>query len=257
MINDVDLDVPDTLVAPLLGGAAALLANGVEVVATRLVVDDETLGASVPLLSADERERASRFAFERDRRRFIVGRARLRQLLAERLDARPESIALVYGARGKPAIVRSSREPDVRFNMSHCDDVAVYGLSSGREIGVDVEAIRPLREADDIAARFFSPRENVAYRALAPGERSEGFFNCWTRKEAFIKALGEGLSFPLDRFDVSLAPGEPAKILHVAGTDGDECGWTMESFSPAPGFVAAVVVEKSIASAAGARTISS
>ncbi|MGZ8849422.1 MAG: 4'-phosphopantetheinyl transferase family protein, partial [Thermoanaerobaculia bacterium] len=99
------------------------------------------------------------------------------------------------------------------------------------------------RDADDIAARSFSRRENEAYQALDPRDRPLGFFNCWTRKEAFIKAVGDGLHHPLDRFDVSLAPGQPAKILRVGNTHGDDCGWRMESFSPAPGFVAAVVTE--------------
>jgi len=107
---------------------------------------------------------------------------------------------------------------------------------------LDVEAVGPIRDADDIAARFFSQRENRAYRALERRDRPLGFFQCWTRKEAFIKALGDGLSYPLDRFDVSLTPGEPARILRVEDTPGDRCGWRMDSWSPAPGFVAAVVI---------------
>ena len=99
-----------------------------------------------------------------------------------------------------------------------------------------------LGDADDIAGRFFSDRENQAYRALERRDRPLGFFQCWTRKEAFIKALGDGLSYPLDRFDVSLAPGEPAEILRVEAMPGACCGWRMESLSPAPGFVAAVVI---------------
>jgi 4'-phosphopantetheinyl transferase len=120
----------------------------------------------------------------------------------------------------------------------------VFAFSVGCEIGIDVEAIRPIPDADAIAARFFSPRENAAYRALAPRDRPLGFYRCWTRKEAFIKALGDGCYYPLDHFDVSLAPGEPATILRVEGVPGDRCCWRMESFSPAPGFVAAVVAER-------------
>jgi 4'-phosphopantetheinyl transferase len=195
------------------------------------------------MLSDAERRTASRFAFDRDRRRFTVARARLRRLLSERLGVRPESVELMYGAHGKPALARRFADSDLRFNVSHSDDVAVYAFAPGREIGIDVEAIRVIRDADDIAARFFSLRENESYRALDPRDRPQGFFNCWTRKEAFIKALGEGLYHSLDRFDVSLAPGDPAKILRVEGTSGDDCGWRMESFSPAPGFVAAVVTE--------------
>ena len=215
--------------------------DAIDVVVTRLVVGREVARAA-GLLSDAERQRASRFLFDRDRDRFIVGRARLRQLLAARLGTRPESVELVYGAHGKPALARRFADADLRFNVSHCDDVTLYAFSCGREIGVDVEAVRAIRDADDIAARFFSHRENQAYRALAPRDRPLGFFQCWTRKEAFIKALGDGLSYPLDRFDVSLAPGEPAEILRVEAMRGDCCGWRMESLSAAPGFVAAVVI---------------
>jgi 4'-phosphopantetheinyl transferase len=156
---------------------------------------------------------------------------------------RPESIALVYGGHGKPALAPRYADVDLRFNVAHSDDVAVYAFATGREIGIDVEAVRVIRDADDIAARFFSRRENEAYLALDPRDKPLGFFNCWTRKEAFVKALGDGLYHSLDRFDVSLAPGEPAMILRVENTPGEHCGWRVESFSPAPGFAAAVVTE--------------
>src|SRR5436309_5797121 len=216
--------------------------DAIDVVVTRSVVGPEVARAAAALLSDAERQRASCFLFDRDRDRFIVGRARLRQLLAARLGTRPESVELVYGAHGKPALARRFADSDLHFNVSHCDDVTLYAFSCGREIGVDVEAVRVIREADDIAGRFFSRRENQAYRALEPRDRPLGFFQCWTRKEAFIKALGDGLSYPLDRFDMSLTPGEPAEILRVEAMSGDCCGWRMESLSPAPGFVAAVVI---------------
>jgi 4'-phosphopantetheinyl transferase len=219
------------------------MTNVSDVVATRLNVASEAVQASVALLSDAERRRANRFAFARDRSRFIVARARLRQLLAARLDVQPESVDLVCGANGKPALGRGFAHSSLRFNVSHCDDLAVYVFSSGREVGIDVEAIRWMPDADDIAARLFSPHENEEYRALDPRDKPLGFFNCWTRKEAFIKALGDGLSHPLDSFDVSLAPDEPAKILRIHNMPGDDCGWSVESFSPAPGFVAAVVSE--------------
>src|SRR2546421_4107575 len=215
---------------------------GGEIVATRLAVKPAAARTAAALLSDAECQRASRLAFDRDRRRFVVARARLRQLLGARLDVRPEAVELVYGAHGKPALAPWFAASDLRFNVSHCDDVAVYAFSHGCEVGIDVEAVRVMGDADDIAARFFSHREHTAYRALDPRDRPLGFFQCWTRKEAFIKALGDGLSHPLDRFDVSLAPGEPAKILRVEDMPGDCCGWRMESLSPAPGFVAAVVI---------------
>jgi len=216
--------------------------EAVEVIVTRLDVRSEALRAGAAVLTDEERDRARRFVFDRDRDRFIEARACLRQLLAARLGTPPDSVELVYGARGKPALAPGYADTGLRFNVSHCDDLTLYAFSCGREIGIDVEAVRPIGDADDIAARFFSQREKRAYRALEPGDRPLGFFQCWTRKEAFIKALGDGLSYPLDRFDVSLTPGEPAQILRVEDTPGDRCGWRLESWSPAPGFVAAVVM---------------
>jgi 4'-phosphopantetheinyl transferase len=120
----------------------------------------------------------------------------------------------------------------------------VYAFAQGRAVGIDVEAIRTIRDADAIAARFFSRRENETYRALDPEDKPLGFFNCWTRKEAFVKALGAGLSHRLDRFDVSLAPGEPARILSVDGIASPDCGWTIHSFIPRPGYIGAVVTQE-------------
>jgi 4'-phosphopantetheinyl transferase len=119
----------------------------------------------------------------------------------------------------------------------------VYAFSRGREVGIDVEAVRAILDADDIAARFFSRRENDAYRALDPRDRPLGFFNCWTRKEALVKALGGGLSHSPDRFDVSLAPGEPARILRIGSGVGGHRRWRLCSFVPLPNHVAAVVIE--------------
>lgn len=218
--------------------------DAVEIVVVDLAPEPAAVRASASLLSAPERERARRFAFARDARRFMVGRARLRQLLADRLGVRPECVELAYGARGKPALANPGRYSDLRFNLSRRDDVAVYALSFGREVGIDVESVRMISDADAIAARWFSRAENEAYRALDPRQKALGFVNCWTRKEAFVKALGDGLSHPLDSFDVSLAPGAPAELLRVEPVLGDDRGWRLASFSPAPGFVAAVVAEE-------------
>lgn len=212
-----------------------------EIVVARLGGEPEA--AAARLLSDAERRRAGRFAFDRDRRRFVFARARLRELLGVQLSVRPESIELAYGACGKPALARRFADSALRFNLSHRDDVAVYAFSRYGEIGVDVEAVRRMDDADSVAACVFSQRENEMFQALDRPDRPLGFFNCWTRKEAFVKATGDGLSHPLRGFDVSLAPGEPARILRVDETPGDDCGWRLESFSPAPGFVAAVVTE--------------
>ena len=214
-----------------------------ETAVLRLEVSIEEIRALRELLSDSERLRADRFAFDRDRNRFIVARARLRELLATRLSVPPRSVEFTYGPHGKPALSSRFAVSGLRFNVSHTDDVAIYAFSHGREIGVDIEMIRPITDADNIAAQFFSRRENEAYLALESNEKPLGFFYCWTRKEAFIKAIGEGLYHPLDSFDVSLSPGEPAKILRIDDIPGSECGWCLNSFSPMPGLIAAVVTE--------------
>jgi 4'-phosphopantetheinyl transferase len=177
--------------------------------------------------------------FERDARRFIMARARLRELLGQRLGVRADSIEFAYGAHGKPALSQRFAGSGLQFSVSHCNEVATYAFSRRGAIGIDVEAVREVSEADDIAACYFSRREHATYRMLPPSERALGFFNCWTRKEAFVKALGDGLSIPLDRFDVTLAPGEHARVLRVENTPGDS-GWRLDSFRPAAGFVAAI-----------------
>lgn len=209
----------------------------VEIVVADLSAGIEDVGVSEAVLSEDERARADSFVFERDRRRFIMARSLLRRLLAARCGIPPQSVSFVYGAHGKPALANS----ELCFNVSHCDDLVVVALSHGLEVGIDIEAVRAVDDADRIAARFFGPREVDEYRSLETPDKPIGFFNCWTRKEAFIKACGDGLSHPLDRFEVSLAPGQPARILRVGDTPGSACGWSLESFTPAPGYVAALV----------------
>ena len=214
-----------------------------DLAAARLDVPADVVRAEATILSNFERQRADRFAFASDRTRFIVARATLRRLLAQRLEVRASDIEFVYGEQGKPALSARFEDSNLSFNVSHSDDLAVYAFSYVGEIGVDVEAVRWFADSDDVAARVFSPAERQAYAALDSLLRPVGFFNCWTRKEAFIKALGDGLDRSLDSFDVSLAPDEPAKILRVEDTPGERCGWSVESFVPAPGFIAAVVIE--------------
>lgn len=211
----------------------------------RLDIGPGSVRASAALLSEEERQRAARFAFDRDRQRFILARVRLRELLAARLGVPPESVEFAYGTHGKPALSPRFAEADLRFNLSHSDDVAAYVFSRRRDVGIDVERVRAIRDTDDIAAHFFSRRENEAYRALDRRDRLIGFFNCWTRKEAFVKAIGDGVHHPLDSFEVTLAPGEPARILRVGPIPGDACNWALSSFVPGPGFVGAVVAQKS------------
>jgi 4'-phosphopantetheinyl transferase len=235
----------DNQPTPRLASGTSLSCAGeaVEVASVSLNAEPAAVEELAQCLSDAERLRASRFVFARDRRRFVVARAWLRRMLGPRLGIEPEAVEITYGPRDKPALPRHAASSDLRFNVSHSEEVAVYAFARGREVGIDVEAVRAIEDADAIAARFFSVRENRAYCALDPRDKPLGFFNCWTRKEAFIKAIGDGLYHPLDSFDVSLAPGEPARILRVGDVPGESCGWHLETFSPAPGFVAAVVIE--------------
>ena len=154
------------------------------------------------MLSKDEHARAERFRFDQDRRRFVVARGVLRSLLALYLGLPPQKVQLTYGASGKPCLPRGV----LRFNLD-AGELGLYAFTSSREVGIDVEHVRQLDDMDQIARRFFSVNEVASLEALPESARpSTAFFNCWTRKEAYVKARGEGLALPLDGFDVSLAP---------------------------------------------------
>jgi 4'-phosphopantetheinyl transferase len=209
-----------------------------------LDLDGERPSTYQPLLSADERERAGRFHFERDRNRYIVGRGRLRQLLGQYLDLPPQKITFAYTDHGKPYLPPQPDQPDLRFNISHSQQFALLAFAWGRRLGVDVEVIRPLTDMADLVRRFFAPAEIAAWEAVPPERQAEAFFCGWTRKEAFIKAIGEGLSYPLGRFVVSLHPNQPAQLLAIQGDPTAAQKWEMASLRPFPQTVAAVVVEK-------------
>lgn len=162
-------------------------------------------------------------------------------LLAERLGCLPSLIEITYLAHGKPVIAGDHSNSGLCFNLAHSDELAVYAFAHGRPVGIDIERIRILANADDIAEHMFSGIERRTYFSLNPSDRPRGFFNCWTRKEAFLKATGDGLCRPLDSFDVSLAPGDEPRILGVRKVSGDSCGWNLESFAVTDDFVGAVV----------------
>jgi 4'-phosphopantetheinyl transferase len=183
------------------------------------------------LLDDVERARAARFRFDRDRRRYIVRHGRLRQLLGGYLGCAPARVRLAWGRFGKPIVAGGG----LHFSVSKSRRLALYAVALDREVGCDVEYRDARYAAQRIAERFFSPAEVRALRGLDPARQTEGFFNCWTRKEAYLKARGDGLGAALDSFDVTLAPGEPAALLR----GGD--GWSVAAFEPAPGFQAAVV----------------
>ncbi len=193
-------------------------------------IDVDRYGA---ILSAEERGRAGQFCFERDRRRYVARRGILREFIESYLDCDPAGVAFVHNAYGKPAVAQG----DLRFNLSHSHGMALYAFCRGADVGCDIERRDPKFAAEQIPERFFSPDEVRALRSLPLNEQTEAFFNCWTRKEAYIKAVGRGLSIALDSFDVSLAPTEPAALRR-----GCE-GWSVQSFEPLAGFQAAIVAQ--------------
>jgi len=194
-------------------------------------------------LCADERIRAERFYFEQHRQRFIVARGLLRTILGYYLGIAPDQLQFCYGSRGKPALVETPSGSTLRFNLSHSEGLALYGVTRDRELGIDIEYIRPITEMEQIAKRFFSVQENAVFCTLPTNQKLAAFFNCWTRKEAYVKAIGDGLALPLDQFDVSLAPGEPARLLAIKGDRSGANYWSLQELSPAPGYVAALAVE--------------
>jgi 4'-phosphopantetheinyl transferase len=211
-----------------------------------LSLPDSILGEMSRCLSADERARAVRFRFEGDRRTFIAAHSILRQILALYLGLSPERIELVKGRSGKPEITLASRCMPLFFNLAHSGTLALIGVNRGGEIGVDVEKIRPFPALSEIAHRYFTAREWATLENLDAAVREVAFFRCWTRKEAFVKAYGDGLLFGLDCFEVTAAPGEPARLLWAAGQAEAGQRWWMTDIEPEAGYVGACVVERPV-----------
>jgi len=207
-------------------------------------VDLEAIRANEPrwqeFLSGDESERASRFYFLRDRQSFVASRAVLRMILAGYLAADPGSLSFSYSKREKPSLGSAYAGSDIRFNVTHSGDIAMLAFSRQREIGVDVEQIRSDVEVESIARRFFSTSERMQLAALPSEEKVDAFFRCWTRKEAYIKATGDGLSLPLDQFDVSLGMEESNALLATRPDESEANRWLLREVPTHPGYVAAV-----------------
>ena len=194
------------------------------------------------VLSPDEHARADRFVFERDRRRFVAGRVFLRLLLARYLSADPAQLRFRYGSFGKPELLCSSE--DLQFNLAHSETLAICVLAKGCELGVDLERLRPLSGLRNVASHFFSARENEDLNAVPEKNLSRAFFNAWTRKEAFLKATGNGLSRPLDSFDVTLLPGQPARLTRTFPVPEEAGRFSLCSFEPQPGYIAAIAIKE-------------
>ena len=193
-------------------------------------------------LSPDELRRANRFHFRKDRDHFVVARGLLRNLLAAYLGIKPSQLNFSYGAQGKPFLLLGGQEP-INFNASHAQGRAAFAFTRGRNLGVDIEFVKDDFDDEVVANSFFSRAEVLALRTVPSESRKQAFFNCWTRKEAYIKARGEGLSMPLDQFDVSLRPREAAALLMNYREEREVSRWSMQAIAAPEGYVGALVVE--------------
>jgi 4'-phosphopantetheinyl transferase len=224
-------------------GPASLVIWPNEVHVWKIYLKAPGLSENRAILSSDERVRASRFRFHTDSDRFIAARSSLRTILARYLWIRPADLKFGVNPFGKPHLIGGQDKLGLRFNLSHSHDMALLAVARNRDVGVDIEWMRRDFATDEVAQRFFSRSEVNQLESIAPELKTEAFFNCWTRKEAYIKARGEGLSFPLDQFDVSFAPEARPALLDNRRDPEEVWRWSFEELSPATGYAAALAVE--------------
>lgn len=220
-----------------------LIPNEIHIWAADLRLSAEQLSLYRETLSTEELTRADRFKFEIHRNRFIAAKGILRDLLSNYLNIPAKGIQFILGAHGKPYLAKEI-SPHLFFNSSDSHDLALYAFTLNNEVGIDVEFMRDNIDPIAIAERFFSPHEKQKLAQLPQEQKKLGFFNCWTRKEAVIKALGLGLSFHLDKFDVSLTPGEEAKLIRIEDAEETVVGWNLYHLEPATNYIAALAIKK-------------
>lgn len=194
-------------------------------------------------LSSDELARAGRFYFEKDQRRYISTRGMLRRILSAYLGQRPEQLTFDYNSYGKPALVEETDNNTLNFNLSHSDGIALYAVTCGRNIGIDIERIRDDLSFWQIARRFFSEGEISSLEKIPESQRRELFFQLWTRKEALLKASGEGISLPMEQLDVSAQCGGDWSPVQISTDNRQAQNWYGKDLFPRPGYAAAIVIE--------------
>lgn len=194
-------------------------------------------------LPLSEKIRASKYHYQIHRNRYATRHALLRLIIGRYHGIRFYEEEFCLGEHGKPYLSNTNGRDNIYFNISNSESMGIYAFSRNSEIGVDIEYIRNISEMEQIAERFFSVKEDEFFRSLPRSQKREAFFNCWTRKEALIKALGDGLSRPLDKFDVSLVRGEPARLLRIGEDSKIASRWLIQDLKPAPGFAAALAAE--------------
>jgi 4'-phosphopantetheinyl transferase len=195
------------------------------------------------LLSADEKERASRFRFPDDRQRFAASRALLRTILGGYLTAPPRDLLFHYSGNQKPSLAAPFADSGIMFNLSHSGGAALYALTRGRKLGVDIERLGRNSDLEGIARRFFSASEQHELAGFSGEEKVKAFFRCWTRKEAYIKATGDGLSLPLSQFDVSLQAGSVDALLATRPDGAEAKNWQLREVAAGTGYSAALCIQ--------------
>jgi 4'-phosphopantetheinyl transferase len=241
-----EIDMSDTAYSPidewrLTSGDDELGADEAHIWRGSLDQPADVIAELAPLLSQDEYQRAMRYYRPVDRDRFIVGRGILRKIMSVYLALPPGQLRFTYNEYGKPAVSDDQNDRALDFNLSHSAELILCAVARGRVVGIDIEYIREDFATLEIAEHFFSKDEVTALKSLPADQRTRGFFNCWSRKEAFIKAKGMGVSYPLDRFTVSLAPGEPPALLKIDDDEREVARWKMYELKPGAGYAAAMI----------------
>jgi len=222
---------------------AAVQLSGKEVHIWRasLAQDQVSVGQLRQILAPEERKKAERYYRSSDRRQSIVARGILRLIISRYLGFPAAALKFTDNSHGRPSLSEELNQVGLDFNLSHSGDLVLYAFTCGRSVGIDIEVVREEFATLEIAEEFFSPDEIVALRSVPEELRAFAFFNCWTRKESYVKALGEGLSHPLHCFSVSLRPDEKAALLGVDGDADEPERWKMYALEPGIGYVAALI----------------
>jgi 4'-phosphopantetheinyl transferase len=210
-----------------------LLAHEVHVWRASLETSNSVIQNLECVLSKDEVTQARRFHFEKDRRHWIVAHGILRILLSRYVNSDPSQLCFSSNTYGKPFLAFPSRTPPLHFNLSHSAGLAIYAFSYTRQVGIDAEYTRTDIDYDSLAKASFSPKEQALLRSLPDNVKCDAFYNCWTRKEAFIKAMGKGFSVPTHKFSVTIIPGEPAALLESCEDPREITRWSLQDITPA------------------------
>jgi 4'-phosphopantetheinyl transferase len=228
---------------PLPPANPQLAGNEIHVWAASLALDPPILEKLAHTLAPDETERAQRFKFHLHRNRYLAGRGALRAILSQYLATDPAQPRFAHLKNGKPELAAEFASAGIHFNLAHTGDLALVAVTRIGPIGADVECVRPVKDVDDLVARFFSKREHELFQKIPLEQKSAAFFNLWTRKEALLKATGEGITRSLSLVEVSFLPGEPARLLAISGDAKAAEQWALRELAPAQDFVGAVAMQ--------------